>query len=48
MVREPGYGELLGRLDDLEGDLKNLRQIFVMAVIFGFILWMDLRSGKTG
>ena len=46
-MREPGIGELTGRIDDLEAQLDGVRKIVLVAVIIGVVLWFDLREGKA-
>ena len=45
-MREPGIGELTGRIDDLEAQLGSVRKIVLVGVIIAVVLWFDLREGK--
>lgn len=44
MVREPGYGEMLGRLDDLENEVDGLRKVIAVVLVIGLVFWLDLRG----
>lgn len=46
MAREPGYGELLGRMDDLESEVDGLRKVLAVVLVVGVVLWFDLRQSK--
>jgi hypothetical protein len=45
-ARTPGYGELLGRLEDLEDDLKTLRNAVMLTIVLGLVFWLDLRQER--
>ena len=47
-MREPGIGELTGRIDDLEHEVHSLRTAFIMFAVLGITFWLELRERKGG
>lgn len=44
--RTPGYGEITGRLDDLERENASLRNMLLTVLIVGVIFYLDLKGSK--
>lgn len=51
MARDPGIGELTGRIDDLEDRVDSLRRIILTFVTIGLVAvlpYLELRERKGG
>lgn len=48
MDRTPGYGEITGRLDDLEQENRSLRNLLTVVLAITICLYLDVKLNKGG
>lgn len=47
MTRDPLPGELAARIDDLDDQVRSLRNAVLAFIALGTVLWLDLRERKA-